>query len=161
MKRILIQAKQPLERALFKSGSSKYTLFTPKGKKGTLFYPVPYYSFSTEQSTAKATIEKKNTSQMEFKTETKKLLDIVAKSLYTDSHVFLRELLSNCSDALEKQRYLQISGKGTPLPSLSPLDNGLGDALQISVTCDETKRQIIIQVFPHKSPLFSRILVLV
>jgi hypothetical protein len=117
MKRILLQCKQPIEKALFRSGSSKYYLYTPKGKKGSMFYPVPYYSFSTEQSTAQATIEKKNTAQMEFKTETKKLLDIVAKSLYTDSHVFLRELLSNCSDALEKQRYLQISGKGTCPPA--------------------------------------------
>jgi len=38
--------------------------------------------------------------RMEFKTETKKLLDIVAKSLYTDSEVFIRELLSNASDAI-------------------------------------------------------------
>ena len=45
-------------------------------------------------------IEKK-----EFKSETKRLLNIVAKSIYTDKEVFLRELLSNCSDALEKQRY--------------------------------------------------------
>ncbi len=37
-----------------------------------------------------------------FKAETSKLLDIVAKSLYTDKDVFLRELLSNCSDAIEK-----------------------------------------------------------
>ena len=42
--------------------------------------------------------------KMQFQAETKKLLDIVAKSLYTDSEVFLRELLSNASDALEKQR---------------------------------------------------------
>lgn len=40
--------------------------------------------------------------QMEFKAETRKLLDIVAKSIYTDKEVFIRELLSNCSDALEK-----------------------------------------------------------
>jgi TNF receptor-associated protein 1 len=38
----------------------------------------------------------------EFKAETRKLLDIVAKSIYTDKEVFLRELMSNCSDALEK-----------------------------------------------------------
>ena len=49
--------------------------------------------------------------KMEFKAETKKLLDIVAKSIYTDKEVFLRELLSNSSDALEKQRYAEISGK--------------------------------------------------
>ena len=41
----------------------------------------------------------------EFKAETRKLLDIVAKSIYTDKEVFLRELLSNSSDALEKQRF--------------------------------------------------------
>lgn len=54
--------------------------------------------------------ENKGTEKHQFKAETKRLLDIVAKSLYTDSEVFIRELLSNCSDALEKQRYLQISG---------------------------------------------------
>ena len=48
--------------------------------------------------------------KMEFKAETRKLLDIVAKSIYTDKEVFVRELLSNCSDALEKQRYAEISG---------------------------------------------------
>jgi len=47
---------------------------------------------------------------MEFKAETRKLLDIVAKSIYTEKEVFIRELLSNCSDALEKQRYAEISG---------------------------------------------------
>lgn len=40
-----------------------------------------------------------------FQAETKRLLDIVAKSIYTDREVFVRELLSNCSDALEKQRF--------------------------------------------------------
>jgi HSP90 family molecular chaperone len=47
----------------------------------------------------------------EFKAETKKLLDIVAKNIYTDKEVFLRELLSNCSDALEKQRFAEITGQ--------------------------------------------------
>ena len=51
--------------------------------------------------------------KMAFKAETKKLLDIVAKSIYTDKEVFLRELLSNSSDALEKQRYLEISGEAS------------------------------------------------
>lgn len=46
-----------------------------------------------------------NTQKLEFKAETKKLLDIVAKSIYTDKEVFIREMMSNSSDALEKQRY--------------------------------------------------------
>ena len=47
-----------------------------------------------------------NKENLGFKAETKKLLDIVTHSLYTDKEIFLRELLSNCSDALEKQRYM-------------------------------------------------------
>jgi TNF receptor-associated protein 1 len=61
----------------------------------------------------------KDTEKREFKAETKKLLDIVAKSIYTDKEVFVRELLSNCSDALEKQRFRQVSGKSQATDDLS------------------------------------------
>jgi TNF receptor-associated protein 1 len=61
----------------------------------------------------------KDTEKREFKAETKKLLDIVAKSIYTDKEVFVRELLSNCSDALEKQRFNQISGRSSSSDDLS------------------------------------------
>ena len=47
----------------------------------------------------------------EFKAEVKKVLDIVINSLYTDKEVFVRELVSNASDALEKLRYLQLTEK--------------------------------------------------
>ena len=43
-----------------------------------------------------------------FQAETRKLLDIVTNSLYTDRHIFIRELISNASDALEKARHLQV-----------------------------------------------------
>jgi len=52
-----------------------------------------------------------NKENMGFKAETRKLLEIVTHSLYTDKEIFLRELLSNSSDALEKQRYLEVTGK--------------------------------------------------
>ncbi|CAD2091478.1 heat shock protein 90, putative [Plasmodium vinckei brucechwatti] len=45
----------------------------------------------------------------EFKAETKKLLQIVAHSLYTDKEVFIRELISNSSDAIEKLRFTQTA----------------------------------------------------
>ena len=45
----------------------------------------------------------------EFQSETKQLLDIVVNSLYTDKEVFVRELVSNASDACEKARYMQVT----------------------------------------------------
>ena len=66
------------------------------------------------------------TKTQDFKAETRKLLDIVAKSIYTDKEVFIRELLSNCSDALEKQRFKFTSGDETP-------QEGDGD-LEIRIT---------------------------
>ena len=47
----------------------------------------------------------------EFQAETRKLLDIVTNSIYTDKEVFIRELISNASDALEKYRYKQVTGE--------------------------------------------------
>ncbi|CAF0717780.1 unnamed protein product [Brachionus calyciflorus] len=45
----------------------------------------------------------------DFLAETKQLLNIVAKSLYSDKEVFVRELISNASDAIEKLKYAQLT----------------------------------------------------
>jgi len=45
----------------------------------------------------------------EFQAETRQLLDIVARSLYSEKEVFIRELISNASDAIEKYRYMQVT----------------------------------------------------
>ncbi len=45
----------------------------------------------------------------EFQAETKKLLDIVINSLYTERDIFIRELISNSSDALEKMRHESLT----------------------------------------------------
>ena len=44
-----------------------------------------------------------------FQTEVGRLLDIVAHSLYSHKEIFLRELISNASDACDRLRYLAIT----------------------------------------------------
>ncbi len=49
---------------------------------------------------------------MQFKTEVSKLLDIVIHSLYSNKDIFLRELISNSSDAIDKLRYESLTDSG-------------------------------------------------
>lgn len=51
------------------------------------------------------------TTTHEFQAETKKLLDIVINSLYTERDVFIRELISNSADALEKMRHETLTSE--------------------------------------------------
>ncbi|KAI9593772.1 heat shock protein Hsp90 family protein [Syncephalis fuscata] len=57
-----------------------------------------------------------------FKTETQKLLHIVANSLYSEKEVFVRELVSNATDALEKLRYTRMSGQTSEAAADTPLE---------------------------------------
>ena len=56
--------------------------------------------------------KKNNTEKLNFQAEVSKLLDLVANSLYSEREIFLRELISNASDACEKLRYLTIKKEG-------------------------------------------------
>ena len=74
----------------------------------------------------------------EFQAEIKQLLDIVIHSLYTEKEIFVRELVSNASDALEKIRHLQLTEKEIYDDKLE---------LEINITTDDKAKTITLQDF--------------
>ncbi|MBF0559441.1 MAG: molecular chaperone HtpG [Nitrospirae bacterium] len=66
--------------------------------------------------------------KMEFKTEVKQLLDLMIHSLYSHKEIFLRELISNASDAIDKAKYESLTD--------SALMEGTGD-WKIKITADK------------------------
>ncbi|MBL9214443.1 MAG: molecular chaperone HtpG [Opitutaceae bacterium] len=76
--------------------------------------------------------------KFEFQAEIKQLLDIVIHSLYTEKEIFVRELVSNASDALEKLRHTQLTEKEI-------FDDKL--ELEINVTTDDQAKTLTIQDF--------------
>ena len=70
-----------------------------------------------------------------FEADTGKILDIVIHSLYSNKEIFLRELVSNASDAIDKLRYLSVSDK-----KLSDLT----DAFAVTITADKRAKTLTI-----------------
>jgi molecular chaperone HtpG len=80
-------------------------------------------------------VESSSISKHEFKAEVKQLLDILVHSLYTNKEVFLRELVSNASDALEKLRF--ESNRGSELA-----DADL--PLEIRISFDKDRNLLVV-----------------
>ncbi len=88
--------------------------------------------------------------RQEFQAEVKQLMDLMVHSLYSDKDIFLRELISNASDALDRLRYAALTDSSlrsereasirlepdAEKRTLSIIDNGIG------MSRDEVKRNI-------------------
>ncbi|MFH1724490.1 MAG: molecular chaperone HtpG [Elusimicrobiota bacterium] len=74
--------------------------------------------------------------KIDFQAEVKQVLDIVVHSLYTHKEIFLRELVSNASDALDKRRFESLTDT-----KLSPE----GDAYEIRLEPDPEKRVLTVR----------------
>ncbi|MFZ6030853.1 MAG: molecular chaperone HtpG [Chloroflexota bacterium] len=76
------------------------------------------------------------TQSFTFKAETRQLLNILIHSLYKDREVFLRELLSNASDALNRLRFEMVTNRDVLDPEAP---------LSIRLTVDKDERMIVLQ----------------
>lgn len=76
-----------------------------------------------------------STSTHQFKAETKQLLNILIHSLYTEKDIFLRELISNASDALSRLNFLSLTTKDFLEPELSS---------KITISIDKEKNTLTI-----------------
>src|SRR4026208_2626072 len=74
--------------------------------------------------------------QFSFKAETKQLLNILIHSLYKDREVFLRELLSNASDALNRMRFELVTNQNVVDPKAE---------LGIHIKVDKEARTLTIE----------------
>jgi molecular chaperone HtpG len=83
-----------------------------------------------------STATPENVQQFTFKAETKQLLNILIHSLYKDREVFLRELLSNASDALNRLRFEMVTNQSVVDPQAE---------LKIHITVDKDARLLTIQ----------------
>lgn len=80
----------------------------------------------------------KNVSNRKFKAEVNQLLEILVHSLYSNKEIFLRELIANASDALDKARFEAARGTELTDPSLEPAITISVDAEARTLTVADT-----------------------
>ena len=73
--------------------------------------------------------------KQQFKAESRRLLDLMINSIYTHREIFLREIISNASDAMDKLAYIALTDEGVGLNR---------EDLAITITRDEANRILTV-----------------
>lgn len=102
-----------------------------------------YETTVAQQETADESVEKH-----EYQAEVSRLLDLIVHSLYSHKEVFLRELVSNASDALDKLRFLSVTdssllGNGGELEIRIKADKENGTITLIDTGIGMTKEELV------------------
>ena len=69
----------------------------------------------------------------QFRTESKRILDLMINSIYTNKEIFLRELISNASDAIDKLKFISLT------------ENDVKNNFEINIKVDKDNGQLIIE----------------
>ena len=69
----------------------------------------------------------------QFKTESKRVLDLMINSIYTNKEIFLRELISNASDAIDKLKFISLT------------DTSVNSDFKIMLTADKDAKTLTIE----------------
>ncbi|KAI3730345.1 hypothetical protein L1987_61515 [Smallanthus sonchifolius] len=103
------------------------------------------HGLSTDSDVAKREAEsmsrknlRSNAEKFEFQAEVSRLMDILINSLYSNKDIFLRELISNASDALDKIRFLSLTDKEV-------LGEGDDTKLEIQIKLDKENKILFIR----------------
>ncbi len=69
----------------------------------------------------------------QFKSESKRILDLMINSIYTNKEIFLRELISNASDAIDKLKFISLT------------DTSISQDFKINISIDKQNKMLVIE----------------